>query len=413
MPALRETIVAGVGVRPACCGENILKKLPRTVIVLGLVSFFNDLASEMVIPLIPILLATVLGAGPVALGAIEWVADAVAALLKLWSGRRSDWLGGRRKGLALAGYLLSNSVRPLLGLAGSWGGVLLLRAADRVGKGLRSAPRDALVADSTPPQIRGFAYGYHRALDNGGAVAGSLVAALLVGWAADSLREVIFWSALPGFLGVVLLAVGVKEPRAAPARAPLPPLRWTGLSAPMRRYLLILGLFTFARVSETFIVLRGHELGMGVVQLLLLWATLNLAKAATSARGGLLADRLGKERLILLSWASYAVAFALLGQVSQSHGLWWVTVVYGLFIGLSEGPERALISELAGPREQGTAFGWYHLMLGIAAIPAGLVFGALWHFLGAAIAFSYAGALALLAAGLLHFWVWPGKGAAR
>lgn len=389
-----------------------LSKLPRTVIVLGLVSFCNDLASEMVIPLIPILLAGVLGAGPVALGAVEGVADAVAALLKLWSGRRSDRLGGRRKGLALAGYLLSNSARPLLGLAGSWAGVLLLRAVDRVGKGLRSAPRDALVADSTPPGIRGYAYGFHRALDNGGAVAGSLAAALLVGWAADSLREVILWSALPGFAALALLALGVKAPRAAaPARATPPPLDWRGLSAPMRRYLLVLGLFAFARASETFIVLRGHELGMGVVQLLLLWAALNLAKAATSTRGGLLADRLGKERMILVSWASHAVAFALLSQVSHGAGLWGVIVAYGLFIGLSEGPERALISELAGPREQGTAFGWYHLMLGIAAIPGGLAFGALWHYLGAAAAFAYAGALALLAAGLLHFWAWPGRGA--
>ncbi len=382
------------------------------MVVLGLVSFFNDLASEMVIPLIPILLAGVLGAGPVALGAIEGVADAVAAFLKLWSGRRSDWLGGRRKGLALAGYLLSNSARPLLGFAGSWAAVLLLRATDRAGKGLRSAPRDALVADSTPAAIRGFAYGFHRALDNSGAVAGSLVAALLVGWAADSLPQVIFWSAVPGFMGVALLALGVKEPpTAASPRPPLPPLRWAGLSAPMRRYLLVLWLFTFARASETFIVLRGHELGMGVVQLLLLWAALNLAKAATSTRGGLLSDRLGKERMILMSWASYAVAFVLLGQVSQGHGLWLVTVAYGLFIGLSEGPERALISDLAQAGEQGTAFGWYHLMLGIAAIPAGLLFGALWHYLGAATAFSYAGALAVLSAGLLHFWAWPGRSA--
>ena len=145
-------------------------RLPRTVIALGLVSLFNDLASEIVVPLIPILLATVLGAGPVALGVIEGVADAVAAFLKLWSGRRSDALGGRRKGLTLAGYLLSNFARPLLGLAGSWATVLLLRSVDRVGKGLRTAPRDALIADATPPQIRGYAYGFNRALDNGGAV---------------------------------------------------------------------------------------------------------------------------------------------------------------------------------------------------------------------------------------------------
>ena len=168
------------------------KKLPRTVVVLGLVSFFNDFAADIVIPLIPILLATVLAAGPLALGFIEGVADAVASLLKLWSGRHSDVMRGRRKGLAVAGYTLSNIARPLLGLAGSWPAMLVLRSIDRVGKGLRSAPRDALVADATPPAMRGYAFGFHRALDNGGAVAGSLVAAAALAWTGLSLTEVIW-----------------------------------------------------------------------------------------------------------------------------------------------------------------------------------------------------------------------------
>lgn len=389
------------------------KTLPRTVVVLGLVSFFNDLASEMVVPLIPILLVTVLGAGPVALGLVEGIADACAAFLKLWSGRRSDWLGGRRKGLTVSGYLLSNAARPLLGLAGSWAAVLVLRSIDRVGKGLRSAPRDALVADSTPPEIRGLAYGFHRALDNGGAVGGSLIAAAVLSWTSLSLSQVILWSAIPGAIGVLLVAAGVKEtakPVPVRSRTALPPLRWRGLSPPMRRYLVVLMLFTFARASETFIVLRGYELGMGVVELLLLWAVLNLAKAATSTRGGLLADRLGKERLILLGWISFAASFALLGQVAHAVMLWVAVIGYGLLTGLSEGPERALIGDFAGERERGTAFGWYHLLLGIAAIPAGLSFGGVWHYLGAAWAFSYAGLLAALSAALLHFWAWPRAG---
>lgn len=385
-------------------------KLPRTVVVLGLVSFLNDLASEMVVPLIPILLATVLSAGPVALGLVEGIADAVAAFLKLWSGRHSDWLGGRRKGLTFFGYLLSNLARPLLGLAASWGAVLVLRSVDRVGKGLRSAPRDALVADSTPPEIRGFAYGFHRALDNAGAVGGSLIAAAVLAWTSLALPQVILWSAIPGALGVLLIAAGIKEPGrtlAASVRTPLPPLRWQRLSAPMRRYLVVLALFTVARASETFIVLRGHELGMGVVELLLLWAVLNLAKAATSTLGGRLSDRLGAEWLILLGWSAFAVSFALFGQVGHGAALWGVTIGYGLLTGLSEGPERALISGYAGAEERGTAFGWYHLMLGVAAIPAGLLFGGVWHYLGAAWAFSYAGLLAAVCAGLLRFWAAP------
>ncbi|MBA2658922.1 MAG: MFS transporter [Nitrosospira sp.] len=385
------------------------KKLPRTVVVLGLVSFFNDFASDIVIPLIPILLATVLAAGPLALGFIEGVAEAVASLLKLWSGRHSDVMSGRRKGLAVAGYTLSNIARPLLGLAGSWPAMLVLRSIDRVGKGLRSAPRDALVADATPPAMRGYAFGFHRALDNGGAVAGSLVAAAALGWSGLSLTEVILWSAVPGFAAVLLLGIGVKEEKAAAIPAPvvLPPLRWSVLSLPMRRYLLVLMLFTFARASETFILLLGHQLGVGVVELLLLWSALNLSKAATSTWGGQLADAWGRGALILIGWTSFSISFLLLGTVIDNVGLWAVSIFYGLCTGMSEGAERAIISDYADPRERGTAFGWYHLMVGIAAIPAGLLFGSIWQFQSAGMAFLFAGGLSAFAALLLRMWAWP------
>jgi MFS family permease len=399
-------------------GENspAREKLPRTVVVLGLVSFFNDFASDIVIPLIPILLATVLAAGPLALGLIEGVADAVASLLKLWSGRHSDAMSGRRKGLALTGYTLSNIARPMLGLAGSWPMVLLLRSIDRMGKGLRSAPRDALVVDATPEHMRGYAFGFHRALDNGGAVAGSLVAAAALAWSGMSPGEVILWSAAPGFLAVLLLGVGVTEKkdekfagaRNSPATsATLPPLRWSVLSLPMRRYLLVLMLFTFARASETFILLLGHQLGIGVVELLLLWAALNLAKASTSTWDGQLADSMGRGSSMLIGWLAFSLSFLLLAVVEDGAGLWTVSVFYGLFAGMSEGAERAIISDHAQPRERGTAFGWYHLMTGIAAIPAGLLFGSIWQFQSAAAAFLFAGALGACAALLLRIWAWP------
>jgi MFS family permease len=387
-----------------------LSRLPRTVIVLSLVSFFNDLASEMVVPLIPILLVTVLATGPVALGLIEGVADAVASLLKLWSGRRSDSLGGRRKGLALAGYTLSNGVRPLLGIAGSWPLLLALRSLDRVGKGLRSAPRDALVADATPPEIRGLAFGFHRAMDNAGAVGGSLIAAVVLAWSGMPLSHVILWSAVPGAIGVLLIAFGIGEkprPVTPGPAAQISSLPWATLALPLRRYLLVLMLFTFARASETFIVLRGHELGMSVVELLLLWAAMNLAKALTSTRGGALADKLGKEPLILFGWAAFGVSFMLLGWVAHSGWLWVVAILYGLTTGLAEGPERALISDFAAEETRGTAFGWYHLMTGLSAIPAGLMFGLIWQWQSAEWAFRYAGILAMAAALLMHFWAWP------
>ncbi|HWH47325.1 MAG TPA: MFS transporter [Burkholderiales bacterium] len=384
-------------------------RLPRTVIVLGFVSLFNDLASEMIVPLIPILLAGVLGAGPIALGLIEGVADAVASFLKLWSGRHSDRLGGRRKALTLGGYVLSNIARPLLAFAGSWGLVLVLRSVDRVGKGLRSAPRDALVADATPAQIKGYAYGFHRALDNSGAVGGSLIAAAMLAWSGLPLAQVVLFSAIPGFLAVLLIAVGVHEPPAAKVapRRTLAPLRWKVLSRGMRRYLLVLAVFTFARASETFIVLLGYQMGIGVVELLMLWAALNFAKALTSAAGGRLADTMGRGPLMLLSWTAFAACFLLLGKVNSSVSLWTVTIAYGLFFGLGEGAEKALISDLAGPAEQGTAFGWYYLVLGLAAIPAGLLFGAVWHYQSAAMAFFLAAGIAAVAVLLLRGWAWP------
>ncbi|MBP6057893.1 MAG: MFS transporter [Nitrosomonas sp.] len=391
---------------------SVSEKLPQTVVVLGFVSFFNDFASDIVVPLIPILLATVLAAGPIALGLIEGVADALACFLKLWAGRHSDVMHGRRKNLALTGYTLSNLARPLLGLAGSWITVLLLRSIDRIGKGLRSAPRDAMVADATPPHIRGYAFGFHRALDNAGAVAGGLTAAAVLTWSDLSLSEVILWSAIPGFVAIVLMGVGIREQKNNQAQSielsrVLSPLRWSALSVTMQHYLWVLVLFTFARVSETFILLFGHELGIGVVELLLLWSALNLAKAITSTQGGRLADHFGRGALILIGWAALAVSFLALGQVTSNIGLWTVGICYGLLMGMSEGAERALISDYASPDERGTAFGWYHLVSGIAAIPAGLLFGVIWHIFSATVAFMFAGVLALFAIVLLRLWAWP------
>jgi MFS family permease len=375
------------------------------VIAIGLVSLLNDLASEMVTPFIPILIATVLGAGPVILGLVEGAADAAASFLKLWSGYYSDSKGGRKK-LMVWGYGMSNLARPLLGLVSNWGALLLLRSVDRAGKGLRNAPRDALLADSTHPDIHGYAYGFHRAMDNAGALGGTLLAVAALSWLHWPVSEVILWSAVPGALVLLVLIAGVREPprpEAEPERLHAP-LSWSLLSPTMRRYLWVLVLFTFARASETFILLRGNELGMSLVQVLLLWAALNVSKSAASAPGGRLADTLGKQRVTIISWSGYALSFLLLGLVEHSGALWFATVLYGLLIGLGEGSERALISLYADERERGTAFGWYHLAVGLSAIPAGVLFGTVWHYWNAGVAFLLAGLLALLSVLLLRFW---------
>ncbi len=390
------------------------RSLPRVVVVLGLVSFFNDLASEMVTPLIPVLLAAVLGAGPVALGLVEGVAEAIAAWLKLYAGRRSDLWGGRRKPFVLAGYFVSNCVRPMLGIAASWGAVLALRGVDRVGKGLRTAPRDALVADATPPAMRGRAYGLHRALDNGGAMGGALLAAACLTWTSLTLSQMILLSAVPGFIGVALVAFAVRDPNAVAAARPaspptLPPLSWSLLAPPLRRYFPILALFALARASETFIVLCGHELAMSLPHLLLLWAAMSFAKALAAWFGGKMADRLGHAPVVLFNWLSHGASFLLLALAGSPEAMWGAALVYGVCAGVGEGAERALVGELGcgsgHDAARGTAFGWYSLTAGLAAIPAGLCFGGVWQVFGAGAAFATATVLAWAAALLLHFAV--------
>ncbi len=391
--------------------RSMMKRvLPRTVVAVGLVSFLNELASQMAAPLIPILMATVLGAGPVALGLVEGAADAVASFLQLWSGRYSDRLGGKRKGLTLAGYGLSTIARPLLGLAINWPIVLVLRSLDRAGKGLRGAPRDALVADATPPEIRGYAYGFQRALDYSGAVGGSLVAAAVLTWSSASIAQVIMYSAVPGALVMLLLALFLKDTvktSGAPRSEPMAPVQWGALSLPVRRFLQVLALFTLAGASETFILLRGHELKMSPVQLLLMWALICFIQSGMSLFGGKLGDKFNKAALVAISWSSFGLSFIVLATVTSTVGLWTAVVIYSLFSGMGEGVERSLISELSSAAQRGTIFGWFHMITGLAAIPAGLLFGLVWQHFGAALAFATAGTLAIGAAAILAIHLLP------
>ncbi|HEX9812120.1 MAG TPA: MFS transporter [Burkholderiales bacterium] len=379
--------------------------LPRTVVVVGFVSLLNDFASEMVVPLIPLLLATVLAAGPVALGLIEGAADAVSNLLKLWAGRRSDQSGHRRKPYVIAGYLLSNVVRPLIGFSGSWFTVLGIRVTDRIGKGIRTAPRDALIADSVPDDQAGQAFGFARALDHAGAVLGALAAAAIVYFGTERLDIVIALSAIPGIATVALIAFGVKEaPRAAAPVTQQAPLVWGALSPVTRAYLLAIGVFTLGKIPETFMLLRGHELGMSVVELLLFWAAMHVVKVGVSEQAGRHTDRVGRRPFILTGWMLYAVTLFALAFVTKPTMLWTWGLALGFYFGLTEGAERALVRDLAAPAERGTAFGWFHMIVGLAAIPAGLLLGGLWSLYGVAAAFLVSSAIAVV--GVFGFWRW-------
>lgn len=385
------------------------QSIPKSIYIIGCVSMLNDFATEMVTPLIPILLATVLVSGPVLLGMVEGCANAIACFVQLWSGRFSDARGGRRKPFVVGGYLLSNLLRPLIVLASAGWHVVLIRSLDRVGKGLRNAPRDALITDLAPAVLRGRAFGIHRAFDNLGAVGGALIGALVILLFSAGLRDVVLLSVVPGLLCVALFAFAVREPvkLAAPA-TPILRLAWRDVPIPMRGYLLTVMLFTFSRTAELFIVLRAHELGASIAHALFLWAALNFVKIFANVGGGMLADRFGRMALLVPGWALHSAAMLGFCFVDTLSELWLATLFFGFAMSVSEGVERAVIGEHARSEQRGTLFGWYYALMGIASIPAGLLLGWLWQSAGAATAYAFAAGIGLLATLILKFVVAPG-----
>jgi MFS family permease len=383
-----------------------LAGLRGNVLILGVVSLLNDAASEMIYPLLPLFLTTVLGAGPAALGVIEGIAESTASLLKLASGYLSD-RARTRKRWVVGGYLLSNFARPLIGLVSTWGGVLALRVVDRVGKGLRTSPRDALIAESTSPKWLGKAFGFHRAADHAGAVVGPLLATLALTFLHEQLRTVFLLSLIPGLLAIACLAVGVREARttdASPQRHE--PLRiaaaWREMPSSLRRFTLIIFLFTLGNSSDAFLLLKAQQLGVAVMLIPLLWMALHIVKMSSSLPAGIASDRWGRKSVILIGWIIYAATYGGFIVADAAWQAWALFAVYGLYFGFTEGVEKALIADLAPERLRGSAFGLYHLAIGIGALPASLVFGWVWQTFGDAAAFGMGASLALAAS--LSLW---------
>ena len=378
--------------------------LPRTVWLLGLVSLFNDTTSELVYPLVPLFLASVLMAGPKALGLIEGVAEATASLLKLFSGVLMDQRG-HAKGWVAGGYGLAALSRPLFYLASSWPMVLALRFADRAGKGLRTSPRDALLAGAVDESRRGLAFGLHRAMDNAGAVIGPLLAAWLLARGMP-IKDVFLWSIVPGII-TVALALDVKEPPVVPATMrPVFSWKMEGFPPIFKRYLLVLALFTLGNSSNMFLLLRAKELGLPDYQVPLLWALVSGVAMVFSTPLSALSDRIGRVRLILAGWAVYGLFYFLLG-INGFHALllWPLFAFYGLFLAATEGAEKALVADLAPRDKLGTAYGWFNLTAGVMLLPASLMFGWLWQSVAVEAAFAFSAGCALAAALLLKFWV--------
>ena len=378
-------------------------RLSRNVIALGVVSFFTDFSSEMIYPLLPLFLSTVLGGSVSAIGAIEGAAESTAALLKLASGWWSDRVR-RRKPLVVGGYALAAFARPLVALAFSPLQVLAIRLTDRVGKGIRTSPRDALIADSVDPAVRGRAFGFHRASDHAGAVVGPLVAFALLQWGGFSLRSLFLAAAIPGLAAVAVLVLAVREvPRAPAARsvavhpgetpprlgAPLPGRFWAVLGAIL--------VFTLGNSTDAFLLLRAAQLGVPAALVPILWAMLHVVKSASSTPGGALSDALGRKPLIVAGWLLYAGVYFAFGRATDPWQAWVLFAVYGVFFGLTEGSEKALVADLVPAARRGTAFGWYNLAVGLAALPGSLLFGALWDWRGPSTAFTFGAVLALAA----------------
>ncbi|MBV9109672.1 MAG: MFS transporter [Gemmatimonadetes bacterium] len=377
---------------------------------LSLVSLLNDSASEMIYPLLPLFLTGVLGAGPAFLGVIEGVAEASSSLLKLAGGVVADRFG-RRKTLVAWGYGIAAAGRPLIALASSAWQVLGIRFADRVGKGLRTAPRDAMLAESVPPEVRGEAFGIHRAADHAGAVIGPLLASgillLLVGSEPHRLRLVFGLAIIPGILTFLIVVWKVRDTGGVPVNAGeartfrrlLPPVRELGPVLP--RYLGVLALFALGNSSDAFLLLRAQRLGVAVALIPILWAALHLSKMVWSVIGGRMSDRVGPRATIVAGWMVYAAVYAGFAFAAAEWHVWALFLVYGLFFGLTEAPEKALVAAIAPANLRGSAFGWFNAVGGVAALLASILFGVIWDAFGVEAAFLTGAALALAAALLL------------
>jgi MFS family permease len=388
--------------------------LPRNVFAISFVSLLNDASSEIIYPLLPVFLSLTLGASPAIVGLIEGAAESISSLLKLFAGHFSDRLG-KRKGFVVFGYALSSFARPLLAFAANWYQVFVIRIGDRVGKGIRSAPRDAMIADTVAIEQRGLAFGLHRAMDHTGAVVGPLLGYLLVllfaanrnAPTASDFNKIFLLASIPALAAVIVVTFFVRESHrthtdaatdigAAPVRLSL-----RGFDSNFKRFLVLVAVFTLSNSSDAFLLLRAQSAGVSIAAIPLLWAGLHVSKVVSSLFGGDLSDRLGRRRLIVSGWTLYAAVYAGFAFVSNPVSVWLLFLIYGIYFGLAEGAEKALVADLVRPTQRGTAYGLYNLAFGITELPASLLMGALWYWRGPQTAFLVSAILGSSAAVLL------------
>jgi len=391
-------------------------RLPRAVYFFGATSLLNDFASEMIYPLLPAFVTRTLGGGALALGVLDGLADSVAAAFKLVSGYLAD--RPRLRGpLVVGGYAAAAVIRPLIAMAGAAWHVVALRAADRVGKGVRTSPRDTMIAEATAPEIRGRAFGVHRAADHVGAIIGPLTASALIA-AGFAVREVFWLAVVPGALAVIAAWLAVanakgsavrgegRGQKAEGRRAPsdLLPLTSDFSAAPDSSFaplVLVLALAAFARAPETLLILRAQDLGVPAAAIPLLWAALHVVRSGFSVPGGILVDRWGARRTLALGWLVYAGLAWFFARTATAGQAWAVFLAFGLVAALTESPERTLVARLAPGGRQGRGFGWYHGSVSAVALPGAALFGWIYQVRGGAFALTLSAAVTLVAVAAL------------
>lgn len=375
-------------------------RLHSAIFITGLVSLFTDLSSEMIVPILPLFLSSVLHVQISTIGLIEGIAEATASILKLFSGWLADRMG-RSKPLMIVGYGFSNLVKPLFALSSSWGQVLTVRFADRLGKGVRGAPRDALLANITTKENRGKAFGFRRAMDSLGAALGPLVAFYILTLYQGNYRAVFWAAAIPGIIATMILIFFLKEDKkvAAPnKKRTLPQIRFKHLGRPFFWYTLVSTLFTLSNFSDAFLILRAQSIGMATAFIPLAYLTYNLVSTLFSVPAGILSDRIGRRPVIVTGYLIFALIYLGFGFVNQVSLIWVLFILYGLYYAATEGIQRAYVADLVPDGQKGTAMGTFNAITGFAALPASLLAGFLWQSFGPLTAFGVSSFLAILSA---------------
>ncbi len=386
------------------------RTLPRNVFALSFVAFLNDASSDIIYPLLPAFLALSLGATPFAIGLIEGFAESVASILKLFSGYLSDKFDKRKLPVFL-GYSLAAIMRPMLAFVTSWPQVLVVRMADRIGKGVRGAPRDALLAGSVPPENRGLAFGFNRAADHLGAVVGPVLAFILLSYIATDpqspttpeYQQVFLYASVPVAIGLFVIVFFVREEKPNGDEIDRMPIKFSlsQFDGNYKRLLFVVALFTLSNSTDAFLLLRAEQSGVTPAMLPLLWMVLHFSKVFFSLLGGDLSDKVGRRSLIVAGWLIYAAVYIGFAFVDAAWHAWALFVIYGAYFGMTEGVEKAFVADLVPEEKRGTAYGFYNLFYGITVFPASLLFGLLWNQFGAPAAFTVSACISVLSAALL------------